>query len=61
MLLVTKTKVILKEDLIMATKTKRSGFDVPTYGTRHPKGTQVKKNSDGTVTVVEPKKKTGKK
>lgn len=36
---------------------KRSGFDAPTYGTLHPRGTKIKKNPDGTITLVEPKKK----
>lgn len=42
----------------MATKTKkRSGFDVPTYGVSYAKGTKIKKNPDGTVSLEEPKKK----
>lgn len=45
----------------MATKSKNSGFNAPTYGTMHPKGTRVRKNPDGTVSVIEPKKKNGKK
>lgn len=49
----------------MATKSrKRSGFDAPTYGTLCPKGTKIKKNPDGTITLVEPdekKKKSSKK
>lgn len=34
-----------------------SGFDAPTYGTLLPKGTTFKKNKDGTITPVKPKKK----
>lgn len=40
----------------MATKKGNSGFNGPTIGTRHPKGSTVRRNSDGTVTVVPPKK-----
>lgn len=40
---------------------KHSGFDAPVYGVRHPKGTKVKKNPDGTVTLIPPKKKDDKK
>lgn len=39
----------------------KSGFESPTYGTAHPKGSTVKKNSDGTITIVHPKKKPTKK
>ena len=46
----------------MATKTtKRSGFDVPTYGTLYAKGTKIKKNPDGTITLIEPDEKKKKK
>ena len=42
----------------MATKKderpKRSGFDAPVYGTVHPKGSTIKRNKDGTVTIVHP-------
>lgn len=38
-------------------KTKKSGFDGQTIGKVHPKGSKIKKNPDGTITVVEPKKK----
>lgn len=42
----------------MTAKTKRkSGFDVPTYGTMYPKGTKIKKNPDGTITLIEPNEK----
>ena len=47
----------------MATR-KKSGFDAPTYGKLYAKGTKIKKNPDGTVTLVEPdekKKKSAKK
>lgn len=46
----------LKEVLIMTTKPKHSGFEAPLYGTLLPKGTKLKKNADGTVTPVYPKK-----
>lgn len=36
---------------------KRSGFEYPVKGKSLPKGTTLKRNSDGTVTVVQPKKK----
>lgn len=48
----------------MATTRRRSGFDVPTYGIAYAKGTKIKKNPDGTITLIEPnekKKKTTKK
>ena len=48
----------------MATNTSRpkhSGFDAPIYGTVHPKGSKIKKNPDGTVDIIEPKKKKKKK
>ena len=45
----------------MAGKRKNSGFDAPTYGTMSPKGTKIKKNPDGTITLIEPKKKPAKK
>lgn len=47
----------------MATKSnsnrpKNNGFDYPVIGGKaYPKGSTIKKNSDGTVTVVPPKKK----
>lgn len=38
--------------------TKRSGFDAPIIGGKaFPKGTTFKKNADGTITPVMPKKK----
>lgn len=36
---------------------KRSGFDTPTYGKLYAKGTKIKKNPDGTITLVEPNEK----
>ena len=39
-------------------KSKHSGFEAPTIGTVHPKGSVIKKNPDGTIRIVEPKKKT---
>ena len=49
----------------MATKNEnnKSGFDAPAYGTLHPRGTKIKKNKDGTITLVSPteKKETKKK
>ncbi len=41
----------------MATQTKKCSFNGPCIGTVHPKGSRIKKNPDGTVTVIEPKKK----
>lgn len=44
----------------MATKNERpknSGFDAPVYGEAHPKGTKIKHNKDGTITVVRPDEK----
>lgn len=42
----------------MADKNKHSGFEAPVIGGKpYPKGTTIKKNKDGTVTVVKPKKK----
>ena len=38
------------------TKPAHSGFDAPVYGKVWPKGTTVKQNADGTVTLVPPKK-----
>ena len=32
----------------------RSGFDNPTIGTIHPKGSKIINNRDGTITVVSP-------
>lgn len=55
---------INREEIIMASNTNRprhSGFETPTYGTVHAKGTKVRKNKDGTVTIIEPKKKDDKK
>ena len=40
-----------------AKNSRKSGFNVPTYGTLHPKGTKIKKNPDGTITLVEPDEK----
>lgn len=34
-----------------------TGFAAPISGRTAPKGTKVKKNKDGTITLVEPKKK----
>lgn len=34
-----------------------SGFDCPVIGELHPKGTTVKRNPDGTITLVPPKAK----
>lgn len=34
-----------------------TGFSAPTIGTKYPKGSKIKKNPDGTITVVTPKKK----
>lgn len=44
----------------MAT-TKKSGFNAPTIGTIHAKGSTIKKNKDGTITIVPPKSNKGKK
>lgn len=41
----------------MEKKNKRSGFDTPAIGKTYKKGTKVVKNSDGTITLVEPKTK----
>ena len=38
----------------MATQ-KKSGFDVPAFGNLYPKGTTVKRNPDGTITLEAPK------
>ena len=38
-------------------KPKHSGFDAPVIGTQYPKGTVWKKNKDGTISPVVPKKK----
>lgn len=41
------------------TKTSRpahSGFEAPVVGELHPKGTTIKRNPDGTITLVPPKK-----
>lgn len=34
---------------------KGTGFNAPTIGNRHPKGATIRKNKDGTITVVPPK------
>lgn len=34
---------------------RHSGFDVPAFGEMYPKGTTVKHNPDGTITLVPPK------
>lgn len=44
----------------MANNSKKSGFNAPTIGTRYPKGSKIKKNADGTVSVVTPKSKSKK-
>lgn len=53
--------VILKEGYNMAEKSKKqqskSGFNAPVYGTVHAKGSKIKKNPDGTISIIEPKKK----
>lgn len=36
---------------------KGTGFAAPTIGTKHPKGSTIKKNSNGTISIVPPKKK----
>ena len=42
--------------------TKRgTGFACPTIGIVHPKGSTIKKNADGTITIVPPKKSSAKK
>lgn len=41
----------------MATKKKGTSFAYPAIsGKRYPKGSTVKKNKDGTVTIIPPKK-----
>ena len=35
---------------------RQTAFSGPTIGVIHPKGSTVKKNEDGTVTIVHPKK-----
>lgn len=41
----------------MASKsTKGTGFKAPTIGVRHPAGSTIKRNKDGTVSIVSPKK-----
>ena len=46
----------------MSTKTpKHSGFEAPTIGHVLPDGTKFKKNPDGTLTPIYPKKQTDKK
>lgn len=35
---------------------KRSGFDAPVIGHVEPKGTKIKRNPDGTISYVYPKK-----
>ena len=39
----------------MATK-KKTAFSGPTIGTKYPKGSTIKRNADGTITIVPPKK-----
>lgn len=39
------------------TKKKHSSFEAPVYGERLPKGTTLRRNPDGTVTPIKPKKK----
>lgn len=48
-----------KEEIKMATKNtdKKSGFNAPTIGEVHPKGSTIKRNPDGTITIVPPKEK----
>lgn len=41
----------------MAEKKQGSGFDHAPIGTFYPKGTKLKKNKDGTVEIIPPKKK----
>ena len=36
--------------------TKKSGYNAPTIGEVHPKGSKIKQNPDGTITIVPPKK-----
>lgn len=36
---------------------KKSMFDAPVRGTQYAKGTTIKKNKDGTISLIEPKKK----
>ena len=33
-----------------------TGFAAPTIGVLHPKGSTIRKNADGTVSVIPPKK-----
>lgn len=42
----------------MAEKKKHSGFEAPAIGTVVPEGTKWKRNPDGTMSPVYPKKKT---
>ena len=35
---------------------RNSGFDAPTIGKVYPKGTRIKRNPDGTATLIPPKK-----
>ena len=39
----------------MADRKEESGFNAPMIGTVHPKGSTIRKNPDGTVTIVPPK------
>lgn len=41
----------------MATKKNGTGFKAPEKFKVHPKGSRIKHNADGTITVIEPKKK----
>ena len=45
----------------MAEKRKGSGFKAPAIGEPQPKGTTIKHNKDGTITLVPPKKAKSKK
>ncbi len=36
---------------------KKSGFNAPAIGTVEPRGTTIKRNPDGTISYVYPKKK----
>ena len=39
---------------------KHSGFEAPTVGVVHSKGSKIKRNKDGTISVVQPKSKSSK-
>lgn len=49
----------IKESLKMASKKtpKKSGFNAPTIGTVHPKGSKIVQLPNGRIKIVEPKKK----